>query len=85
MGRFLVDTFIKFYQAAKFYLVGFFTLGERKILGASQRRRGPNVIGLLQLFSDGFKKTKNFILVILVNFYQIIKPYLIALLKFFFK
>ena len=38
--------------------VAYFTLGERKILGASQRRRGPNVIGffgLLQPLSDGFK------------------------------
>lgn len=38
--------------------VAFFTLAERKILGAIQRRRGPNVVGaygLLQPLSDGFK------------------------------
>lgn len=38
--------------------VAYFTLAERKILGAIQRRRGPNVIGafgLLQPLSDGFK------------------------------
>jgi NADH-quinone oxidoreductase subunit H len=38
--------------------VAFFTLAERKILAATQRRRGPNVIGLygiLQPLSDGLK------------------------------
>jgi NADH-quinone oxidoreductase subunit H len=38
--------------------VAYFTLAERKILGAIQRRKGPNVIGvygLLQPLSDGFK------------------------------
>ncbi len=38
--------------------VAYFTLVERKILGALQRRRGPNVIGaygLLQPLSDGLK------------------------------
>lgn len=38
--------------------IAYFTLAERKILGAIQRRRGPNVIGaygLLQPLSDGFK------------------------------
>lgn len=38
--------------------VAYFTLAERKILGAVQRRRGPNVIGvygLLQPLADGFK------------------------------
>ena len=38
--------------------VAYFTLAERKILGALQRRRGPNVIGvygLLQPLSDGLK------------------------------
>jgi NADH-quinone oxidoreductase subunit H len=38
--------------------VAYFTLAERKILGAIQRRRGPNVIGvfgLLQPLADGFK------------------------------
>lgn len=38
--------------------VAYFTLAERKILGAIQRRRGPNVIGvfgLLQPISDGVK------------------------------
>ena len=38
--------------------VAYFTLAERKILGAIQRRRGPNVVGvygLLQPLVDGFK------------------------------
>lgn len=38
--------------------VAYFTLVERKILGAIQRRKGPNVVGvygLLQPLTDGFK------------------------------
>jgi NADH-quinone oxidoreductase subunit H len=38
--------------------IAYFTLAERKILGAIQRRRGPNVVGflgLLQPLSDGLK------------------------------
>ena len=38
--------------------VAFFTVAERKIMGAIQRRRGPNVIGflgLLQPLADGLK------------------------------
>jgi len=38
--------------------VAYFTLAERKIMGAIQRRRGPNVVGvfgILQPLSDGFK------------------------------
>jgi NADH:ubiquinone oxidoreductase subunit H len=39
-------------------LVALFTLLERKILGAIQRRRGPNVVGIfgyLQPIADAFK------------------------------
>lgn len=38
--------------------IAYFTLAERKILGAIQRRRGPNVVGiygLLQPLADGLK------------------------------
>ena len=38
--------------------VAYFTVSERKIMGAVQRRRGPNVIGfigLLQALADGLK------------------------------
>lgn len=38
--------------------IAYFTLAERKVLGAIQRRRGPNVVGaygLLQPLADGFK------------------------------
>ncbi len=38
--------------------VAYFTLVERKVLAAFQRRKGPNVIGvygLLQPLADGFK------------------------------
>jgi NADH-quinone oxidoreductase subunit H len=58
--------FFFFISLAKFLIVvvpllisvAYFTLAERKILGAIQRRRGPNVVGtfgLLQPLSDGFK------------------------------
>ena len=41
--------------------VAFFIVAERKIMGAIQRRRGPNVIGfmgLLQALADGLKIKK---------------------------
>jgi NADH-quinone oxidoreductase subunit H len=37
--------------------IAFFTLAERKIIAAIQRRRGPNVIGywgVFQPFADGY-------------------------------
>ncbi len=39
-------------------VVAFYTIAERKIMGAVQRRKGPNVVGilgLLQPLADGFK------------------------------
>ena len=39
-------------------VVAFFTVAERKIMGAIQRRRGPNLVGflgLLQALVDGLK------------------------------
>jgi NADH-quinone oxidoreductase subunit H len=39
-------------------VIAFYTLAERKIMGAIQRRRGPNVVGfwgLLQPLADGIK------------------------------
>jgi len=38
--------------------IAYFTLAERKIIGAIQRRRGPNIVGvwgLLQPAADGLK------------------------------
>lgn len=38
--------------------VAYFTIAERKIMGAVQRRRGPNIVGfmgLLQPLADGLK------------------------------
>ena|ERR1700743_509720 len=40
------------------FSIAFLTVLERKVLGAIQRRRGPNVVGiygLLQAFADGIK------------------------------
>jgi len=39
-------------------IVAFYTIAERKIMGAIQRRKGPNVVGILgmlQPLADGFK------------------------------
>ena len=56
----LLATFIQFLIIVVPLLgaIAYFTLAERKILGAIQRRRGPNVVGaygLLQPLADGFK------------------------------
>lgn len=59
-----IDNFILGFIVVIFTLLGtlvsvaYYTLFERKILAAMQRRRGPNVVGifgLLQPLADGFK------------------------------
>jgi NADH:ubiquinone oxidoreductase subunit H len=59
-----IDNFILGFIIILFTLLGtlisvaYYTLFERKILAAMQRRRGPNVVGifgLLQPLADGFK------------------------------
>ena len=52
--------------------VAYFTLAERKIMGAIQRRRGPNVVGvfgLLQPLADGLKDRKFFALFLRISFF----------------
>ena len=57
-----VSIFMVFYSVVKilfiFIIVAFFTLAERKILGAVHRRRGPFIVGifgLLQPIADAVK------------------------------
>lgn len=57
---FLITTILKIISIVIPLLiaVAYFTIAERKIMGAIQRRRGPNVvgyIGLLQPLADGLK------------------------------
>jgi NADH-quinone oxidoreductase subunit H len=57
---FFILTFLKILSIIVLLLicVAYFTIAERKIMGAIQRRKGPNIIGfigLLQPFSDGLK------------------------------
>ena len=50
----VIDRFKSIYHTA----VAYFTIAKRKVMGAIQRRRGPNVvgyIGLLQPLADGLK------------------------------
>jgi NADH-quinone oxidoreductase subunit H len=58
--KFLIITILKIISIVVPLLisVAYFTIAERKIMGAIQRRRGPNVIGfigLLQPLADGLK------------------------------
>ena len=60
MILFILTTFLKILSIVIPLLiaVAYFTIAERKIMGAIQRRRGPNVIGyigLLQPLADGLK------------------------------
>lgn len=59
-----IDSFFLFFVIILFSLLGtlisvaYYTLVERKVLAAMQRRRGPNVVGvfgLLQPLADGLK------------------------------
>jgi NADH-quinone oxidoreductase subunit H len=57
---FIIVTLLKILSIVILVLlaVAYFTIAERKIMGAIQRRRGPNVvgyIGLLQPLADGLK------------------------------
>jgi len=57
---FIIVTLLKIFSIVVPLLiaVAYFTIAERKIMGAIQRRRGPNVtgyIGLLQPLADGLK------------------------------
>ena len=60
MIYFIINTVLKILSIVIPLLiaVAYFTIAERKIMGAIQRRRGPNVIGyigLLQPLADGLK------------------------------
>jgi len=57
---FVIITILKIFSIVVPLLVSvaYFTIAERKIMGAIQRRRGPNYIGyigLLQPLADGLK------------------------------
>lgn len=67
------------------FSIAFFTLLERKVLSAMQRRRGPNVVGIYgfsQAFADGIKLlTKETVIPSSANkFVFIISPVIIFLL-----
>jgi NADH-quinone oxidoreductase subunit H len=61
LGEYQLPVFITFILKIIFILiaVAYFTIAERKIMAAIQRRRGPNVagglFGILQPLADGFK------------------------------
>jgi NADH-quinone oxidoreductase subunit H len=66
-----------------FLAIAFFTVLERKILAAMQRRRGPNIIGLfgsLQAIADALKLlSKETIIPSFVNLYMFLVAPMITL------
>lgn len=67
--------------------IAFFTIAERKVMAAIQRRKGPNVVGifgLLQPIADGFKLIiKERVIPIKSNwFFFLIAPLLVLTLSF---
>ena len=68
--------------------VAFFTVAERKIMGAIQRRRGPNVVGfvgLLQAIADGLKLLVKETILLIIQYFCFIKAGLKLAINFVLK